>query len=222
MPLPTDSSLDNRLQRGLQTRRLLMRAAEKLIADKGLGHVSIREILDEAGQSNTSALQYHFGNLKGLITAILDERAEATRMKRAELMEALLSDNNELDLHSLCELMIRPSFELARADVGYRRYIKAFSHHLTLIEDSAAEKAFSGGGGGKSGIELARLLKQKLPHLDDKTFRQRMDFSVRLCASAMSTQARVKNAFRGSQSNLFIEDLIDAVVGLLTGPVRAR
>lgn len=199
-----------------------MRAAEKLIADKGLGQVSIREILGEAEQNNTSALQYHFGNLHGLIAAILDERAEETRMKRAEMMETLLSGTNEPELRTLCELMIRPAFELARAHTGYRRYIKAFSHQLTLIEDSAAEKAFSGGGGGKSGIELARMLKRALPHLDNKTYRQRLDFSVRLCASAMSAQARAKNAFRGSQSDDFIESLIDAVVGLLTGPVNAR
>ena len=199
-----------------------MRAAEKLIAEKGLGQVSIREILDEAGQNNTSALQYHFGNLQGLIAAILEERAEETRMKRAELMEALLSGKDEPDLRALCELMLRPAFELARAHTGYRRYIKAFSHQLTLIEDSAAEKAFSGGGGGESGVELGRLLRQALPHLDRKTFRQRMDFSVRLCASAMSAQARAKNAFRGRQSDDFVENLVDAVVGLLTGPVKTR
>ncbi len=217
----TDLPIDNRVQRGQQTRHLLMRAAEKLIADKGLGQVSIREILSEARQNNTSALQYHFGNLQGLITAILDERAEETRMKRAAMMEPLLSGNNDPDLRALCELMIRPAFELARSDAGYRHYIKAFSHQLTL-EDSAAEKAFSQGGGGQSGVELARLLKQALPQLNNRTFRQRMDFSVRLCASAMSSHAKKRNAFRGKQSDDFIESLIDAVVGLLTGPVKAQ
>ena len=67
---------DNRLLRGQETRRLLMQAAEKLIAEKGLEQVSIREILNEAGQNNTSALQYHFGNLNGLIAAIHAERSD--------------------------------------------------------------------------------------------------------------------------------------------------
>ncbi len=222
MKTQSDLAVDNRLQRGQQTRRLLIRAAEKLIAEKGLGQVSIREILEEAQQNNTSALQYHFGNLQGLIAAILDERSEQTRGKRAELMEALLSGTGKPDLRALCELMIRPAVDLARVDSGYRQYVKAFSHQLTLIEDSAAEKAFSGGAGGKSGIELARLLKQALPHLDNKTLRQRMDFAVRLCASAMSAQARAKSAFRGKQSDEFVENLIDAVFGLLTGPVNKQ
>jgi AcrR family transcriptional regulator len=210
--------MDNRLLRGQETRRLLMHAAEKLIAEKGIEQVSIREILNEAGQNNTSALQYHFGNLAGLIAAIHLERSEETRAKRAELMDALLSTTPEPDLRQLCALMIRPAFDLARSRADFRRYVKAFGHQLTLLEGSPAATAASQGGGGDSGIELGKLLKRTLSHLSEAALRQRLDFAVRLCSSAMYAQARTRNAFRGQQSNFFITGLIDALVGLLSAP----
>ena len=63
-----------------------MRAAEKLIAEHGIENVTIRLILAEADQKNTSALQYHFKNLKGLIAAIHEQRSRETQDIRAELI----------------------------------------------------------------------------------------------------------------------------------------
>lgn len=220
MTSPHNPQSDNRLLRGQETRRLLMHAAEKLIAEKGIEKVSIREILNKAGQNNSSALQYHFGNLKGLIAAIHAQRSAETRAKRTELMDRLLATNNPPELRQLCSLMIRPAFDLARSRADFRRYVKAFGHQLTLLEDSPAAKAASQGGGGDSGIELAKLLKQSLPHLSEATLQQRMDFAVRLCSSAMYAQARATNAFRGQQSEFFIAGLTDALVGLLSAPEK--
>ncbi|MEM7364989.1 MAG: TetR family transcriptional regulator [Pseudomonadota bacterium] len=208
---------DNRLLRGQETRRRLMLAAEKLIADKGIEQVSIREILREAQQSNTSALQYHFGNLRGLIAAIHTERSEQTRQKRAELLQELLATTATPDLRQICSLMIRPSFELARTTTDYRIYVKAFGQQLTTIEDSAFLKAAGQGAGGASGVELGRHLRRALSHLSDETFQQRLDFAVRLCAAAMSAQAS-KGAFNGQRGVFFIEGLIDVLVGLLSTP----
>ena len=222
MASPTESKLDNRLRRGQETRHLLMQAAEKLVANKGLEQLSIREILSEAQQNNSSALQYHFGNLKGLMVAIHAERAEETRAKRAELLDQLLAANPNPDLRQICTLMIRPAFDLARAQPAFRRYLKAFAHQLTLIEDSVAKKVAKQGGGGESGIKLGKLLRHALPHLSQDALQQRMDFAVRLCASALHAQARVSNAFRGEQSDFFIEGLTDALVGLLSAPESSR
>lgn len=199
-----------------------MHAAEKLIADKGLDQVSIREILDEAGQNNASALQYHFGSLKGLIAAIQAERSEEIRAKRTEMLDTLLAETDEPDLRQLCALMVRPVFDLARSRADFRSSVKAFGHQLTLLEDSPVAQAARQGGGGGSGIELGKLLRRTLSHLDGAALRQRMDFAVRLCSSAMYAQARSTNPFRGQQSDFFIEGLIDALVGLLSAPESKR
>ena len=210
--------IDNRQARGETTRHALMRAAEKLIAEHGIENVTIRLILAEAEQKNTSALQYHFKNLKGLIAAIHKERSAEIQKTRGQLLAELLAREEPPSLRDLCELMIRPPVELARARVDYRRYIKAFGHQLALLESSALDQAGRAGGGGASGMQLGTLLRAELKHLDDDAFRRRMETAVRLCATSVSHQARQPKAFRGAHSDLFISSLIDALTGLLGAP----
>lgn len=209
---------DSRQARAEATRQSLMRAAEKLIAQMGIENVTIRLILTEAEQKNTSALQYHFGNLQGLIAAIHAERSEEIQQVRGKLLEKLRARTDQPSLRNLCELMIRPAVELARSRVDYRRYIKAFGHQLALMETSPLEEATRLGAGGSSGAQLGALLRAELAHLDDDAFRRRMETAVRLCAASIYHHARQTNAFRGARSDLFVSSLIDALAGLLGAP----
>ncbi len=78
------------------------------------------------------------------------------------------------------------------------------------------------GGGGESGQQIGLLLREALPHLDEDSYRQRMEAAVMLCSMSMYHQARQKNAFRGLQAELFLHNLIDAVVGLLSAPISTE
>ncbi len=115
--------------------------------------------------------------------------------------------------------MLQPSFLLARNEADFRRYIKAFSHELAVNESSPLRTVASKGGGGTSGNQLGQMLRNALPHLDNSTYRSRMDAAVMLCSAAMSHQAKQTSAFRGPKSDLFFNNLIDALVGLLSAPV---
>lgn len=196
-----------------------MRAAEKLIADHGIANVSIREIVTTAGQKNESALQYHFRNLAGLVEAIQQQRALETQARRTAMLDELLGRPSLPSLRDLCSLMIRPPFELARSNAGFRRYIKAFGHQLAITESSAFSRVAHYGGGGSSGQQLGLMIRQALPHLDDAAYQLRMEAAVRLCAASMYHQARQRNAFRGDAAELFANSLIDALVGLFSAPV---
>ena len=63
------AEVEYRQARTVATRIRLMRAMEKLCAQHGVENVTVRAVVEEAGQKNESALQYHFKNLKGLIIA---------------------------------------------------------------------------------------------------------------------------------------------------------
>ena len=52
----------------------MIEVAEKLIGERGLDNVSMRDVASYAGQRNNSAVQYHFGSRDGLITQILRRR----------------------------------------------------------------------------------------------------------------------------------------------------
>lgn len=213
-----EGSIDSRRARSEATKDALMRAAERLIAERGVENVSIREIVAAAKQKNESALQYHFKNLTGLIEAIHDQRSEQIQHKRAALLEAKLAHSSKPALRELCALMIEPAFQLARSHQDFRNYIKAFGHILALAETSPVQLV----QGKESANRLAQLLIGELPHLDKTDYRARIEAAIRLCAASMHHQARQSNAFRGKQSDVFLNHLVDALFGLLSAPVSAE
>ncbi len=212
-------STDNRRARSEATKNSIMRAAEKLVAQVGVENISIKEIVNAAGQKNESALQYHFKNLTGLLDAVHAERSEQVQAKRAASLAVLLEKSSEPSLRQLCMLMVEPTFQLARAHLEFRRYIKAFGHELAISDASPLKIVSTKGGGGESGQQTGLLLRKVLPHLKEENYRRRMEAAIMLCSASMYHQARQKNAFRGHQSDLFLQNLIDALVGLLSAPV---
>ena len=199
-----------------------MRAAEKLIAEQGIENVTIRQIVGAAGQKNESALQYHFKSLPGLIEALRNERDAQVQARRASMLANTLAANPAPSLRQLCELMVRPTFDLAGRKPEFRRYVQAFSHEIIFAETSALATVGRRGGGNESGRQLGALLRAHLPHLDEAGYRRRMDAALRLAAASMSHEARQKNAFRGLQADLFFHSLLDALVGLLGAPESAE
>lgn len=211
---------ESRRSRSEVTKQALMRAAEKLIAERGIESVSIRDIVQAAGQKNESALQYHFGNLKGLITALHTSRDLEVRALRSAHLAQLLDGDSDPSLRDICKVMVAPSFELARAKPDYRRYVKAFGHEITSSDESALKVATK--KGGESAQQTGILLRSKLSHLDEAAYRRRMDGALRYVSAAMVHHARQKNAFRGETGELFFYSLIDGLVGLLNAPESAE
>jgi len=211
--------LNGQKTRSLATQTALMDAAEKLIAQSGIHNVSIKDIIEAADQKNASALQYHFKNLQGLVNAIHKRRSKQTQDKRAELLAELESTRKTLSLRELCGMMVYPSVLLARSEPQYRQYIAAFSHEVVLAEDSALKAVNRSGGGGKSGSQLGELLRATLNHLDEPTYRARMDLAVRMSSAAMGNHLRQKKPLKGPAAEFFVNNLIDSLEGLLSAPV---
>ena len=70
----------------LDTRAALVCAAEVLFATHGVDNATLAQIHRGAGQRNNSAIPYHFGDLNGLITAILEKHAPRLHKRFAELL----------------------------------------------------------------------------------------------------------------------------------------
>lgn len=68
-------------------RDALRRSAEQLFAAHGVDGVSLRQITREAGQRNTTALQYHFGSRDGLLRAVLEHHLTQVAMRQGALLE---------------------------------------------------------------------------------------------------------------------------------------
>jgi AcrR family transcriptional regulator len=66
---------DQRRETGMRTRSRLLEAALNLIAERGEDGVTLRELTDAAG-ANVAAVSYHFGSLKSLCDAAVENALE--------------------------------------------------------------------------------------------------------------------------------------------------
>lgn len=119
---------NGKAKRADATRVALIEAAERLIAKKGLADVSTREILQEAGQRNQSALQYHFGSKDGLISATINERTKQIDQLRLKMIGNL---DGEPDLRQIFELLILPLGEIMKDPAAGSNYLNFLSQAIT-------------------------------------------------------------------------------------------
>ncbi|WP_262695779.1 TetR/AcrR family transcriptional regulator [Kordiimonas aquimaris] len=123
-----DAQINGKAKRADATRTALIQAAERLIAKKGLADVSTREILQEAGQRNQSALQYHFGSKNGLISATINERTTQIDQKR----QAMLAEfGDKPTLRQIFEALIVPLGDLLVDPPAGSNYLNFLSQAIT-------------------------------------------------------------------------------------------
>jgi AcrR family transcriptional regulator len=104
-------------------REQLVRAGERLFASRGIDGVSLREINRAAGQRNTTALQYHFGDRDGLVRAIVEKHRADTEPRRHALLDRYEVDDDN-DLHTLASALVLPlAAKLGDLDGG-REYLQ--------------------------------------------------------------------------------------------------
>ncbi|SSW73647.1 helix-turn-helix domain-containing protein [Achromobacter veterisilvae] len=112
----------------MKTRERLLLTAERLIAEEGLGQVSMRRINAEAGARNLSAVHYHFGSLEGVIAAIFDYRSPAVERRRGSMLDALLArGGNPPSLEEVLRLAVWPLAETMLSDAEDNHYVRFLS-----------------------------------------------------------------------------------------------
>ncbi len=92
----------------------LLMTAERLFADEGLEAVSTRKVAREAGQKNHSALQYHFGDKEGLISAILDYRLKPINQLREKRIHQLEARSRLATVNEIVAAFVEPFSEQLR------------------------------------------------------------------------------------------------------------
>ena len=108
--LGTESAAGERRRNasGESTRVMLMEVAERLFATRGIEAVTLREIQQAAGQSNTSVIRYHFGSRDGLIRALISYRQASLGTDRKEMLARMRAEGKEADPRAVVWLLVRP------------------------------------------------------------------------------------------------------------------
>jgi len=187
----------------------LISAAERLFAERGSDAVSLREINAAAGATNASAIQYHFGGRRGLLTAVLAKHEVDVERRRHEMLDAY-EHRGETDLRALCAALVEPLAAELAADGG--------PGYLQLVSDlyNQPNPTFDLSALDDRVASYARWRALVLPALSPEAVRLHRRFdSLRFTVSELARRARTGR----EDHRLFISQLTDLVTALLTAPV---
>lgn len=197
---------------GTATRALLLREAERLFARRGLYQVTVREIVEAAGQRNVSALSYHFGSREGVIEAILVRHGDPTDVARGEMLDKIGRDASTRDL--VDALVVPYAAHLAKPEGrDYLRIVAQMSPRFATWRDSAA-------GTGPCLIEILDILEHRPTHLPPPLRRERVVELIMLMTVALAERARVIESGRHVELDdaMFESNLTDVLVAILEAP----
>ena len=105
----------------------LIDAAEALYGEHGLDGASLRQISLAAGTGNNYAVQYHFGDMDGLIRAVLDRRMPDVERRRAQTLAEVKAQGRLGDTRALMEILYLPLLDHRNAagERAYARFVLA-------------------------------------------------------------------------------------------------
>lgn len=138
------------------TRVKIILAAERLFGERGIEGVSLRQIRLEAGQSNNSAVHYHFSDRAALISAILDLRVGQMEPRRRAMIDQLRRDGQQTELRSLLKILLLPQVDIVD-DAGKHPYVRFTSEYLTRFRAAGIAHPGDSASGAPALAELMEL-----------------------------------------------------------------
>jgi len=190
------------------TRTRLLAAAETLFAERGVDAVSLREITRAAGQANTSALQYHFGDRRALLSAIAAKHEEGISARRHGLLDQYEAEGRD-DLRSLASGLVLPlASKLTDPDGGrcYLRIVAEIVNRPDLVVDPAWMQDRS-----DSIFRWRKLVDPLLPPESKTVFHTRFE-AIRFTHFELARRAAGRPR---RDDRLYVNHLVDLVTALL-------
>lgn len=200
---------------GIRTREQILRAAERLFAQRGIEGVSLREINRAADQSNTNAVKYHFGDRDGVVRAILDKYRGDSESRRHALLDQY-EDAGVDDLRALAAALVLPLAAKLRDPDGGRHYLQIASQFYT--RPAALEELVPRKDPNSSMFRWHQLLSQVVPVKETTILHSRYP-AIRF---ALVELARRAAAPPRRDDRLFTSHLIDLVTALLAATPSAQ
>lgn len=187
-------------------------AAERLVAERGLAALTLRDVQNEAGQANKSAAQYHFGSRDGLLTAVIESRMRPAALRRRELLDAIESTPGPPPLRTLIEALVLP---LAERTIGlpgslYARFL------VQSIFDPAMRPIVNDHVQTASFRSLIRRIAAASALPDDVAELRTTNMTI-LCVVTFATWE--EHAGSRHSADAIVADLIESCLGVLTAPV---
>jgi AcrR family transcriptional regulator len=199
------------------TRELILAAAERLFAERGVYTVSNRQVSEAAGQGNNAAVGYHFGTKTDLVRAIIRKHAARIEAIRARLLTAT---GDSADVRDWVDCLVRPVPEHLGALGSPTWYARFCAQVMTdpALRQVMAEESLS----SPALRQIVDGLRRCLPELPAEVRVERSDMArhliVHVCAERERALAENTPTPRSNWADT-ATGLVDAVVGMWLAPV---
>jgi AcrR family transcriptional regulator len=207
------------MSRGDQTREHILDVAEQLLGTEGVGRVSMRQIRIAAGQRNEGAVQYHFGDLHGVIRALVERHNPRVQ----EIQERIIAANGPRpSRRQQLDAMLRPMAAYCTRGPSERAWAKIMAD---LISDPELSFATLQEGSPTIAANAAMAVYEGLcTKLPPEVAGERVWAVTQFVIHVSADRARLvddPNAARRLSSNeAFVDNLLDMAYGALTARGR--
>jgi len=199
------------------TREVLIVTAERLYATHGIDRVSLRQIGEAAGRRQTAAVQYHFGDVDGLLRAVVEFRTRSANERRTEMLDDIVLAGRQDDVHALLEAVAFPLLETLPAD----------SHYLGFVAELQARRRIApiftepGTEYGENARRISRFLDDALVDIPVELRRRRIERAIELLLTSLARDWEPGDRRRVGDvsTDLLVADLLGSTAAMLRAPV---
>jgi AcrR family transcriptional regulator len=202
-----------KLPKAEKTRHDIVRAAEKLFAEKGFRSMTLRDVTREA-HVNLAAVNYHFGSKRELMLAVIHARFEPINTERLKRLDGLVAQYSPapVPLELIFGALFRPLFEGTHKDGhhGHHGLIAVIGRALTEPADfvRTLHKEFF--------AELSRRfmveLKRSCPGLSDEALQYRFFFTISTMIGTITEKGRLENMSGGKLDSANSERMAEQLI----------
>jgi AcrR family transcriptional regulator len=198
------------------TRSRLLATAERLMAERGVRGVGLKEISVAAGQRNNSAAQYHFGSRAGLVEAVFVNRMRAVNARRRCMLDALVEPRTPgprpfvaIQIDALLDVVSLDGGSWFASFLAQAFADDEFRHLLDLQHEVKLPTR-----------DLIHLLDRELSFLPSRVRRHRIEYANITIVNVLAAYERAGRAHGPLRSDrrAVAAELTDAVVGMLDAP----
>lgn len=195
-------------------RLAIVRAAESLFAAQGIEAPSLREIARTAGQGNTNAAQYHFGDRDGVLRAVLERHGPAVEAHRSDMLD-MVEATEPVDPRGLSAALVVPLVATLSDPDGGAAYLQVLGEVVARpVRFSATLSTY---WRSPSIGRWSRLVEPLLPPEAVGRPLHRRFAVIRFVHGELASRARERGG-RGDH-RLFTSHLVDLVTAMLAAPV---
>lgn len=191
----------------------LIDAAEALYGEHGLDGASLRQISLAAGTGNNYAVQYHFGDMDGLIRAVLDRRMPDVERRRAQVLADAKARGRLGDTRALMEILYLPLLDHRNAagERAYARFVLALMSSPTGVAHRASAFHLM-----PIADHVVDLIAQTNPGLPQNLLLERQRLvSMMVLTSLFSRRAPWNDA---ASDAALVDNILDMATAALTAP----